>query len=203
MKTGQRTLFAALGLFLLYKIASGSKGNAGSGNGSFLGGGCELPRGIRNNNPGNLKYSNSNWQGKVPYSQNTDFDCTSGQVKRTFEQFTQYKYGIRALIKLILNYRQNYNLHSIRQIITRYAPGSENNTGAYVNAVANYMGFMPDIPLPGDADTMRLLVRAIGKHENGMEAISNTEFWGVWNEFFGGVAGFSKSVPMRKRAYFL
>ena len=95
------------------------------------------PKGIRNNNPGNIKIGPSNWQGKIPVSQNTD---------GVFEQFTSLQYGIRASLVLLQNYFVNgYN--TVRKIINRWAPGSENPTSRYIDFVANGLGVDPDYKL--------------------------------------------------------
>lgn len=81
----------------------------------------KLPRGIRNNNPLNLRLSNNNWLGKI--QPNTD---------GTFEQFTSVTMGIRAAIKTLHSYiRKGHN--TPRLIITRWAPPTENNTEMYID----------------------------------------------------------------------
>ena len=75
-----------------------------------------LPRGIRNNNPLNIRIGN-NWAGeKTP---NTD---------GTFEQFVSMAYGIRAALIIIHNYMYKYKLTTIEKIISRWAPRFENKT---------------------------------------------------------------------------
>jgi len=80
------------------------------------------PRGVRNNNPGNIRSSNSNnWQGEVPSND------------PAFEQFRGPADGLRAMGRVIQN---NSNL-TVEQLINRYAPPTENDTQAYVDAVRN------------------------------------------------------------------
>lgn len=122
----------------------------------------KLPRGIRNNNPGNIKIANNDWLGKIPVSENTD---------GTFEQFKDMKYGARALTKLGWTYlRQNPN-HTILSFISRFAPSSENNTIAYAKAVAKYLD--TDInakvmPIYTDVVKQYQFILAIIRHENGI-----------------------------------
>ena len=93
-------------------------------------------RGIRNNNPFNIKRGSSRWLGKVPHQDNTD---------DLFEQFTDIDYGLRAGIILLRNYiRQGDNTY--RKIITRFAPSCENNVDAYLNFVSNKLCFNLDLP---------------------------------------------------------
>lgn len=177
----------ALALYLLLRAGKGS-GSVPQGQ-SFLTMDCSVPRGIRNNNPGNIKTSSSAWQGKVPYPNNNDVNCSTGQVVRTFEQFTTYEYGIRALVKLLETYMKTHNLRTIRGIINRWAPTSENNTSAYTTQVSNRLGISPDTPLFFTKQTMRLLSQAIAKIENGVEAITTAQFNSMWSNHFSGIAG--------------
>ena len=112
-------------------------------------------RGERNNNPGNLRHG-SNWQGLAAKQPDPDF-CT----------FTAPKYGFRALAKVLLVYRQK-GFDTVREIVERWAPPSENNTSAYVAAVAGHMGCNPGTHLDVmDYTQMYPLVCAIVRHENG------------------------------------
>lgn len=118
-----------------------------------------LIRGERNNNPGNIRISSNAWRGKVPVAQNTD---------GAFEQFDSAENGIRALGKLLLSYQKNYGLNTVRKLITRYAPPSENITSSYVNAVAGALGVTPDAPIAvANPATLFSLAKAIIRHENG------------------------------------
>jgi hypothetical protein len=128
--------------------------------------GQKIPRGWRNNNPGNLIKTMIQWKGKLPYLSNTD---------SKFEQFVDFKHGIRALIKDLTSKIKNYG--SIAEIIKVYAPDSENDTQAYINAVCQFTGFSPNQALSSDRNTLRLLTIAITAHENGKEwAISPADY---------------------------
>lgn len=114
------------------------------------------PRGIRNHNPGNIRHGDP-WQG-----------LAEKQTDPAFCQFKSAAYGIRALARTLITYQDKYNLRSVREIINRWAPPSENNTSAYVTAVARSMGLTADTQL----DThnfiiLRGLTEAIIRHENG------------------------------------
>lgn len=84
-----------------------------------------LSRGIRNNNPFNIRKSGESWLGKLPNSTDSDF-----------EQFVNIRFGIRAGLVLLRTYIRKYNLCSVSSIINRFAPESENNTSAYVSFVS-------------------------------------------------------------------
>lgn len=90
-------------------------------------------RGLRNNNPGNLRRTNIAWQGKIPFSQSSD---------EQFEQFTSVIYGLRAMLKDVIN-DINKGKNTVKLLITEYAPPSENNTNAYINSVAKTLGVAP------------------------------------------------------------
>jgi len=115
-----------------------------------------VTRGERNNNPGNLRKSPAQWQGKIAGSDSA------------FETFADPRDGIRALAKLLRNYQVNYGLKTVRGIIARYAPARENDTAAYVRSVAQEMKVGADQPIDlTDNDTLAALVAAIIRHENG------------------------------------
>lgn len=118
-----------------------------------------LPRGVRNNNPGNIVRNSSNkWQGRVPPEQQTD---------HKFEQFISPEFGIRALAILLIRYQERYNLRTIESIITRYAPSTENDVVSYVRFVCKRMKRGKDDVLDlTDYDDLRPLVEAIIEFEN-------------------------------------
>ena len=119
-------------------------------------------RGERNDNPGNIRHG-SNWQGLSVKQPDKDF-CT----------FDTPEYGIRALSKVLTIYRQK-GFDTVRAIINRWAPPSENNTGAYVAAVAATMKVDPDTHLDvSDYSQMYPLVDAIIRHENGRNSYPRT-----------------------------
>jgi hypothetical protein len=126
---------------------------------------AENSRGIRNNNPGNIRRSNDPWQGLA--QQQTDKD---------FLVFQNPVYGIRALARTLIAYQDKHGLRSIRQIISRWAPATENNTEAYVQAVAKNTGFNPDqkLDMHSFAD-LKPVVVAIIQHENGQQPYTDAQ----------------------------
>lgn len=121
----------------------------------------KLPRGIRNNNPGNLRHGND-WQGLKRFQLDADF-C----------QFTSAHFGIRALFRVLMNYQRKHRLMTIRKMIYRWAPPIENETDAYVDSVAKYVGVDADKELdicdPTNRHSAIALVHAIIRHENGQQ----------------------------------
>lgn len=117
--------------------------------------GAKKPRGIRNANPGNIEYQESNkWLGQV------------GSDGR-YAIFSEPVYGIRAISRTLDNYAEWYGLATIEGIIDRWAPPIENITGAYVNHVAQIVGKNPNEVLE-DSDRLNL-IKGIIKHENGVQ----------------------------------
>jgi hypothetical protein len=114
-----------------------------------------LPRGIRNNNPGNEEVEiGVVWQGQVGTDAN-------------FVIFADTTWGLRALAKDLTTKITVDGLTTISQIITDYAPPSENDTASYIASVASDTGFGANDILTADPDTLAALVRAIVNHENG------------------------------------
>lgn len=120
------------------------------------------PRGIRNNNPGNIDFNPLNkWKGLNPKSKELD---------SRFCVFISPEYGIRALMILLRNYEKKHGLNSVRQIINRWAPTHENNTSAYMTHVAKMMNVGLDDCLDlKERDVLIKLAKAIVTHENGVQ----------------------------------
>jgi len=98
-----------------------------------------LPRGIRNNNPGNIRLSKTVWQGqKPPGRSGPDMNSSAGtapQGDADFVEFATALYGLRALMKTLLTYYLKYNLDTVECLINRFAPPHENATDAYIYGV--------------------------------------------------------------------
>lgn len=120
----------------------------------------ELPRGLRNNNPGNIRKSNEVFQGEVIIGKDRDF-----------KQFKSMAYGYRAIFRILLNYEKLYKLTTIRKIIGRWAPENENNTSAYIYLVSSYSGIPVDERIDfTDREQMIQIIAGMSKVENGREA---------------------------------
>lgn len=116
------------------------------------------PRGIRNNNPLNLRLSNSPWLGKV--QANTD---------GAFEQFVSMAYGIRAGMKNIRTIARRHEGLTMAELIKIWAPASDgNNPWSYINQVKIRSTIMPNERiLPLDRGQMSRLTRAMAEVECG------------------------------------
>lgn len=122
-----------------------------------------LPRGIRNNNPGNIRDTNIPWEGVVQ-----TLDPDGVDTEQTFEEFRRPWWGIRALAVNLRTYQQKRGCKTLRQIISRWAPGHENPTDAYAAHVSRVVGCGIDDPVNlDDYFTLQKLVVAIIEFENG------------------------------------
>lgn len=117
-----------------------------------------IPRGIRNNNPLNIRVGNS-WQGEVKMP--TD---------HTFEQFTEMRFGVRAAFIILKRYINRYKLNTIEKIVERWAPSSENYTQSYIEVVSQRTGLPRNYVIEySNVAVMSMLFQAMCFVENGME----------------------------------
>jgi len=146
-------------------------------------GGKKLPRGIRNNNPGNL-----NFAGQAGASK-------EGGPGGRFAKFGTMREGVAALVKQIGLYVSR-GKNSIRKILEVYAPTSENNTGAYIAAVSRALGIGPDDPLDiNSSEQVMGLVKAITDHENGKGYVGAADIAGGYNlAKTSGIRGASRAA---------
>lgn len=121
-----------------------------------------LPRGIRNNNPLNIRKGN-NWQGEVQH-----------QTDSAFEQFTSMEFGLRAGIKILRNWisgraNRGHAIDTIEKIVSRWAPPSENNTARYIDFVSKRSGIDPRERIWfTDRKKIVAIVEAMAMYENGV-----------------------------------
>lgn len=119
------------------------------------------PRGLRNNNPGNIRITKDKWKGLRPV-----------QEDKEFFQFSDMKWGYRALIRTLQNYRRRHGCQTIADFIRRWAPSTENNTSGYISRVCKEMQvpttYVPDVE---DKTTMCAFAAAISQVENGVPAV--------------------------------
>jgi hypothetical protein len=120
-----------------------------------------LPLGLRNNNPGNLRPlgGGQKWLGEI-----------ERDTINNFSRFSDIAYGLRAMITDITGDIVVDGMDTIRKITSVYAPPSENDTTAYINAVASYTGWHPDQVITPNAANIEKLIRAKMKVELGAQA---------------------------------
>lgn len=117
------------------------------------------PRGIRNNNPLNIRIGNT-WLGE-----------RMNPNDPAFEEFVAVEYGYRAAFCILRRYIRRYHKNTISAIISTWAPSSENNTQRYIDFVADKMKMGPDDSIDyNDVDRMTQLVAAMQLMECGAPA---------------------------------
>ncbi|WP_176509456.1 MULTISPECIES: structural protein P5 [Pseudomonas] len=124
------------------------------------------PRGVRNRNPGNIDFNARNdWQGQI-----------GKEPGGRFAIFDTPENGVRALGKLLINYRGKdgmpgvggKGIDTVLETISRWAPSNENDTQAYASAVAKRIGVRTTDPIDiRNPATLRGMVLGIIIHENG------------------------------------
>lgn len=131
-----------------------------------------MSRGLRNCNPGNIRSSRVKYRGEVQPSRD-----------REFKEFQSMAYGYRAMFVLLDTYRRRYGLTTIRQMINRYAPPTENFTEGYIRFIVQHTGIGADevVDTRNQSD-MIPIVAAMSEIENGERAIIKDVEAG-WNLF--------------------
>lgn len=185
--------------------SNGELSDTAAGSRRATAGGGESPdgnaRGLRNNNPGNLEYSQSN-----PWSGQTGSDGR-------FARFETPQHGIRALGRNLLSY-QRQGFDTVNEIINRWAPPKENKTDKYIEAVCGQLGVKPDQPIDAsNPDVLKALCAAIIHHENGSQPYSDQELSGGVSAALGlsalpeagkrytGNAAFDAASPQAQAAF--
>lgn len=143
------------------------------------------PLGVRLNNPGNLEWGDP-WQGLVSRADSMYAEIGTNQQKR-FAQFISPVYGIRAIARTLITYqdkrvaRDGSRIDTIREVIERWAPASENNVDAYTTAVRKAVFGDPKAAIQPlnvhEYKTMKPLVEAIIRHENGKGPLKTPNSW--------------------------
>ena len=122
------------------------------------------PRGIRNNNPLNIRKSKDKWKG-----------LRAQQQDAAFCQFENMEWGWRAAFWLLTRtYYHTYRLFTIRTIVQKWAPPHENNTASYIANVSKLTGIGADEPIgiPSDQPARWMMLgAAMAIQENGANSI--------------------------------
>ena len=117
-----------------------------------------LPRGLRNNNPLNIRHNNDTFQGEI---KGTD---------KNFKTFSCTPYGYRAGFVILHTYLQ-HGENTIAKIVSRWSPPIENDTAKYIEFVERYSGISRHKELTtADGSDYILIVSAMSFMENGKNA---------------------------------
>ena len=133
-----------------------------------------MSRGLRNCNPGNIRHSRSKFKGEVRPSRDS-----------AFKQFETMAYGYRAMFVLLDTYHRRYGLTTIRQMISRWAPPTENFTEGYIRFVSERTSISVDTPVDSRSERdMIPIVSAMSEVENGRRAVRRDveEGWRLFSE---------------------
>jgi hypothetical protein len=115
--------------------------------------------GIRNNNPGNIRYNGTAWKG-----------LANPPSDGAFCIFATPRDGIRALARILRIYQSKHGICTIAGVINRWAPSIENETTEYVHSVCKQTGFAANARLDfNNVETLAAVVKAIIRHENGKQ----------------------------------
>ncbi len=137
-----------------------------------------MSRGLRNRNPGNIRRSGVRYKGECARSSDSEF-----------RQFESVEWGYRAMFVLLHTYARRYGCRTVRDMISRYAPPSENDTEAYIRRVASVSRIDPCEEIDTlDGGTMIAVVAAMSEVENGVKAVRDEVVQG-WLLFAGEFAG--------------
>ena len=118
-----------------------------------------IPRGIRNNNPLNIRRNGDHFQGEVVPGSD-----------REFKQFTSMAYGYRAAFVVLGTYL-THGRNTVEKIIRAWAPPTENNTEAYIANVEKRSGVGRTKVLTAESGgDYRKIVAAMSHCENGVPA---------------------------------
>ena len=98
-------------------------------------------RGIRNNNPLNVRRGSS-WKGLSKFQNDKEF-C----------QFESMVYGIRSALVVLRTYAYKYKINNLLSVINRYAPAKDkNNPSSYCYLVRTYL--LANLPLDSPYRTL-------------------------------------------------
>ena len=140
------------------------------------------PRGLRNNNPGNIREVGINWQGKIGDD-------------GAFTRFESMFYGARALVRNMWSIVGRTD-GTLQTLISTWAPAHENNTDAYISFVSRETGISPgSVVNRGNVSEMGRIAMAIAIMENGESAVRQyapelltANFWAMAADA-AGIAG--------------
>lgn len=118
-----------------------------------------MSRGLNNKNPLNIRRSTVVYKGEI------------ASTDKAFKQFSSAAYGYRAAFMCLKTYQARYGLNTIRKMITRWAPPTENSTSNYIYTVSERSGIPADAIIDANKkDTMIPIVSAMSYVENGVPA---------------------------------
>ncbi len=120
----------------------------------------KISRGLRNNNPLNIRRNRTKWKG-----------LSARQNDSAFFSFTAPCWGYRAAFITLKNYKKLHGIDTIGDWVARWAPPVENDTLSYIKFVTQQTGLSPDEKIDcNDEVLMCRIVSAMSQMENGVPA---------------------------------
>ena len=120
----------------------------------------KISRGLRNNNPLNIRRNGTRWKG-----------LAAEQKDSAFFTFTDSCWGYRAAFVTLRNYKRLHGLDTLAQWVSRWAPPVENDTEAYIAFVAKKSVLSPEAKInTAEKTVMCRIVSAMSQMENGVPA---------------------------------
>ncbi|MBQ0721009.1 MAG: structural protein [Gammaproteobacteria bacterium] len=119
--------------------------------------GGDYPRGIRNNNPGNIEAGRDSWAG------------AAGDDGR-YLIFSDIRYGVRAMARILASYNKR-GIDTVAEIISTWAPGDDgNDVNSYIYSVSARSGLTPLAEI--EKSDYPALIEAMIYHENGKQPLT-------------------------------
>ena len=116
------------------------------------------PRGIRNNNPLNIRNNGIKWNG-----------LKESQADKEFLQFIEAIFGFRAGARILKSYAGR-GIITLEQIINTWSPDTENDTKSYIKHAATELKINQSEPVV--FEKWPELLAVMTKHENGYNPYS-------------------------------
>lgn len=128
--------------------------------------------GYRNNNPLNIVYTGTVWQGEIRPSTDTSLPKKA--------QFSTMAYGYRAAFITIANYGKLHGLYTLSEIVGRWDSSA---AAAYTRAICSMTGWPANKMIDSrNKEEMVALVTAMSKMENGSNvAVPTDSIQQGWN----------------------
>lgn len=157
-----------------------------------------MNRGIRNNNPLNIRRSSDRWKG-----------ARIEQTDDSFVQFESMAYGYRAAWKVLESYWKHFHrakqYFNVKNIIARWAPPVENDTQAYIRTVLRLTGLGGNENLTqpsrgADTDRLKRLLAAMTTMECGIpyEEVDTETIRKGYDLAFPGRRSYARTRPVEE-----
>ena len=138
---------------------------------------ARLPLGMRFNNPGNIFHVDRNGDGKPDAP---DWNGAAvAQPHKEVVAFVDVRWGLRAMVKLPVNYQKLHGIETIDALVGRYAPAADkrNPTKAYAEFVAKAVGVTSWARLDFTSSGILLrLIPAMVRFEQGYQPFQAWEY---------------------------